>query len=206
MTVLDTARPITYAFELLDWILEQAMSTGPKEIVSSVVIDVLNELISEIHARGFIPARGEPSVTMSETLRVLYQPGNVAKISAAVLEFMDDIITSTIFLDKEMELHEVIRQLVIAADLEAYITFEDVGSGIRIRGKKEVTAAYGVLIDVAVQKQVRWRSALRPWHPVYGWGEATSIEKPVKRARAKTARPATPSSSKANGQSISKKP
>lgn len=71
-----TIRPITYSFELLDWMVEQAIQTRPQVPVANAFIDLFNELITEVHAPGFIPARGEPSVSMYEVLCGLSKPSS----------------------------------------------------------------------------------------------------------------------------------
>ncbi|RWP13962.1 MAG: hypothetical protein EOR00_24290 [Mesorhizobium sp.] len=164
-------RPITYSFELLDWILEQAMRRGPHAAVASTVIDILNELITEIHARGFLPARGEPGVDMYEILDVFSKPSNVATMSAELLEFVHDTLISITFLDKELELHQVIEQLARVARLQSAITFTKIRHEVRIKSSRDLIDTHGVLIDVVVLHQLRVRSALRPWHPRYGWEE-----------------------------------
>ncbi|MBZ9725306.1 hypothetical protein LB554_15245 [Mesorhizobium sp. CO1-1-11] len=184
----STIRPITYSFELLDWMLEKAMQAGPMVPVAATIIELLNEMVTEIHAYGFLPAQAEPGVYLDEVLNVLSQPSNVGKASEKLIEFVHDILIARTILDQEQELYQVIEQLAKVARLESAITFKNLENGIRITSSDAFIAAHGVLIDVTVLKQLRVRSALRPWHPRYGWEVVAKASIPKKASSKKTRR------------------
>lgn len=180
----NTIRPITYAFELLDWIVEQAIQTGPHVPVANAFIDVFNELITEIHARGFLPARGEPGVSTYEILHGLSKPSDVGNASVMLLDFVHDTLLEITFLDTEKELHQVVEQLAGVARIQSAITFKKVGNEVRIKSSEDLIITHSVLIDVVVPRQLRVGSVLRPWHPTYGWEVLPANPKPKKTTRA----------------------
>ncbi|UVK38767.1 hypothetical protein LHFGNBLO_000051 [Mesorhizobium sp. AR10] len=180
-------RDITDSIKLHDWIVEQAVKSAVTDYEFIVIHEFLDQVITEIVASSYLPARAVPANDIDNILDLLLD----SDASDWLVEFVRDTLIAIIFLDKGLMLHQVVERLAKAAGLQSDITFTGAGNEVRIKSSSDLIETHGVLIDVVVPHQLRVRSVLRPRPPRYRWEFLPAVTKPKKTARTPR-RPANP--------------
>ncbi|MER9463193.1 hypothetical protein NKI80_25255 [Mesorhizobium sp. M0387] len=158
-------RVIRDPYELLDWVVEQAIQSEPQVPMASAFIDVLHKVIARVNEYGFLPEEGEPWAMMGELVDMLSDPSETTYANEGLVSLMNDILAHVMFLEWQVELHELVEKFADVARIGTCLFTEDVGAKVRFKSTPDLARTRGVSINVLVARNLQIGNPRRPDDP-----------------------------------------
>ncbi|RWB91171.1 MAG: hypothetical protein EOQ52_07025 [Mesorhizobium sp.] len=150
-----TIEAITDPDELLDWVADRAINTGPLIETSGSVRAMLEWEVAHLHKVGFLQPPAVSAEYLRAALAAMARPTGSFLCNEGIPAMLAEFMNRNLLLEEPIELHEVVLFLADIAGLNLTVSDDPSRDDVLIQAEVASGPMHHTLVRVQLERQLR---------------------------------------------------